>query len=335
MNKKILSKTIKVGDYMLLKDSKGMLFSTEFLLTIILFILIIGIVANLIDASNEKILNSVQTNNLESLTYKVADNLISSPGSPENWEKLSNFNNVIPGLAIQNENKEVLINTISFKKINALKSSYNIVISKNIFNKEIKSSIAIYPLNKKIKPIITGDEINSGNSPYIVVANRTIKCDFLSELAILSINSNDNLKNNLCNHDIANKSSHENTKDYIWTCKEFKIYKKDIEHNDYYLILDDESVNIGGCWILDNTKTISNTETPANNIKTNLNSYFTRSLENNTELIFYIHCKIPYNNKNKFNCVLVAIPKEMDIEDLSYSYFTPQICEFILKTSYQ
>ena len=103
---------------MLLKDPKGMLFSTEFLLTIILFLLIIGIVANLIDKTDEKILNSLQTNNLESLTSKVVDNLISSPGSPESWEKLSSFNNVIPGLSIQNKNKETIINTISFKKIN-------------------------------------------------------------------------------------------------------------------------------------------------------------------------------------------------------------------------
>ena len=317
---------------MLLKDQKGMLFSTEFLLTIILFILIMGIVANLIDKSDEKILNSIKTNNLESFSSKVADNLISSPGSPENWEKLSNFNNVIPGLSIQNENKETIINTISFKKINALKSNYNTLISENIFNKEIKSSIAIYPLNWKINPIIIGDEINNKESSNIFTVNRTVKCDFLSELIILSLSNENNQNNNLCNHNPINNLSHVNTSEYKWICNEFKIKKGDIEYNDYYLILDDESAKINGYWILDNTKKVSNIEIPANTIKTDLNSYFKENLENNNELIFYLHCKIPSNNK--FNCVLVAIPKKMEVEDLNFAYFTFQTCNFVLKTSY-
>ena len=319
---------------MLLKDPKGMLFSTEFLLTIILFVLIMGIVANLIDNSNEKILSSIEINNLESLTSKVADNLISSPGSPENWEKLSSFNNVVPGLSIQNENKETIINTISFKKINALKSNYNTLINENIFNNEIKSSIAIYPLNNKVKPIIIGDEIKNEEKSNIFTVNRTVKCDFLSELAILSLSSENNQNDNLCNHNPINNLSHVNTQEYNWICNEFKIKKKDIEYHNYYLILDDESAKINGHWVLDNTKKISNVEIPANTIKTDLNSYFKENLEEDNELIFYLHCKIPSNNK--FNCVLVAIPKEneMEIEDLNFAYFTFQTCNFVLKTSY-
>jgi len=317
---------------MLLKDPKGMLFSTEFLLTIILFILIIGIVANLIDKSDEKILNSIKTNNLESFSSKVADNLISSPGSPENWEKLSSFNNVIPGLSIQNENKETIINTISFKKINALKSNYNTLISENVFNNEIKSSIAIYPLDEKVKPIIIGDEINNEESSNIFTVNRTVKCDFLSELAILSVNSENNRNNNLCNHNPINNLSHVNTTEYNWICNEFKIKKEDIEYNDYYLILNDESGKINGYWILDNNKKISNAEIPVNNIKTDLNSYFKESLEDDSELIFYLHCKIPSNNK--FKCVLVAIPHEIEVKDLNFEYFVSQTCNFVLKTSH-
>jgi hypothetical protein len=322
---------------MILEDSKGMLFSTEFLLTIILFILIIGIVANLMDMSDEKILNSMKTNNLESLTSKVADNLISNPGSPENWEKLSNFNNVIPGLSIQNENKETLINTISFKKIQCLKSNYNTLVSKNIFNNEIKSSIAIYPLNKEIAPIIIGDEINYNENSHVFVAKRRVMCDFLSELAIFSINSGNIRENSqnkiLCNHNIINNLNHMNTQEYYWICKEFKVKKNDLGYNDYYLIFDGESVNIGGFWILDNIKTKSSVENPVNNIKTDLNSYFNDNLKDDNELIFYLHFKIPSNNK-KFHSALVAIPKEMKINDLNYAYFQPQTCEFVLKTFY-
>jgi len=323
---------------MLLKDSKGMLFSAEFLLTLVLFVVIIGIVANLMDNSNEKILNSIKINNLESFTSKTADTLISNPGSPENWEKLSNLNNVIPGLAIQNENKETIINTISFKKISALKSNYNILIGKNLFNNEIKSSIAIHPLNKKISPIIIGDEINNRESSNVFTANRTVKCDFYSDLAIVSISSEDVRENSsnsyLCNHNPINNLSHVNTGGCQWICKEFKIKKRDLDYHDYYLIFEDESVNTGRLWVLDNTKTISNTEVPVSSSKTDLNSYFKESLENNNELIFYLHGNFPSNNNNKFNCVLVAIPKEMNIDDLNYVYFVPQICEFILKTAH-
>jgi len=318
------------------KDSKGMLFSTEFLLTLILFVIIIGIVANLMDNSNEKILNSIKINNLESYTSKVADNLITSPGSPENWETIPSFNNVIAGLSIKNENKETVINTISYKKISSLKSNYNILIGKNIFNNEIKSSIAIYPLNKDLKPVIMGDEINYNNNSNVFVVNRTVICDFFSNLAILSLNSakiDENFfQKHMCNHNTIDTISHGNSKGYYWVCKEFTVKKRDLEFNDYYLIFDEESVKIGGFWILDHTKSKSSIEYPVNNIKTDLNSYFFENLENETELIFYLHYKIP-SNKN-LNSVLVAIPKKMEIEDLNYGYFVPQTCEFVLKTFY-
>jgi len=321
---------------MLFKDSKGMMFSTEFLLTIVLFVVIIGIVANLMGYSDEKILNSIKTNNLESLTSKVADNLISSPGSPENWEESSNFNYVIAGLSIQNENKEIIINTISYKKINSLKTNYDTLISENIFNNEIKSSIAIYPLNEKIDPIILGDEIDYNENSNVFVANRTVKCDFLSRLALLTVNNENinenNQSKNLCNHDTIDKLNHTSTSEYYWICKEFKVKKSDLEYNNYYLILDEESTKIGGFWILDNTKTKSDVENPVNSIKNDLNSYLQANLENESELIFYLHLKIPSNKK--INLCLVAIPKEMEIDDLDYAYFVPQTCEFVLKTFY-
>ncbi|MCL2115010.1 MAG: hypothetical protein FWH29_02180 [Methanobrevibacter sp.] len=322
---------------MLLKESKGMLFSTEFLLTIILLVLIIGIIANLMDRTDEKILNSMKTNNLESYSSKVADSLINSPGSPENWEKLSSFNNVIPGLSLQNENKETILNTISFKKIKILTSNYDTLITKNIFNNEIKSSIAIYPFNTEIEPIIIGEEINNQEHSTVFIVNRTVKCDFLSELAIISFNNenyNEDYLNSLCNHDSLNNFSHESTENYLWICNEFKVKRKDLDYNDYYLIFDEESINIGGLWILDNTKRISTAENHINNVKIDLNSYLEENLENNSELIFYLHCKVPSNNKNKLNYVLVAIPKEMEVDNLNFPYFISQTCQFILKTTY-
>ena len=346
---------------MFLADSKGFVFSTDLLLTLFLIILIIGIVANIIDSSNEKIINPLEVAELERISSEAVDVLINNPGTPNNWEELSDFSGVRPGLAIQNENEESLINTISFKKIKTLENSeYDNLISSKIFNNRIKSSIAIYPINPNLNPIIVGDEINSssGNISNIVVINRTVKCDYYSDLAIVSIFNKDIFsvlnKNNIinglkgynnfnekdsenifCNHEtIDNRIHHSNSGNYEWICKEFTVSKQDLDKNNYYLIFNDESVNNDNYYILDNVENILNNEENINNEKINLNSYFENSLTNKNSITFYLHCKINKNKFDDFNCVLVNVPKEIDVNNLNIDYFTEQDCDFIMKTSY-
>ena len=65
------------------KDQCGLLYSTELLLSIILLIFIIGIIANLSDGLNEKLLSEEEFLPLESIAVETSTYLLNNPGNPE------------------------------------------------------------------------------------------------------------------------------------------------------------------------------------------------------------------------------------------------------------
>ena len=70
----------------LIKDQYGLLYSSELLLSIILLIFIIGIVANLSDGLNERVLSEEELSSLETIAIESSDYFLNNPGTPENWE---------------------------------------------------------------------------------------------------------------------------------------------------------------------------------------------------------------------------------------------------------
>ena len=342
---------------LLYKDCKGMIFSTDLLLTLLLLVLVFGIVANIIDSSNERIINPLEMAELERLSNEVVDNLINNPGTPFHWEELFNFARVIPGLAIENNDSEAIINTVSFKKIKIIENDYNDLIDEKMFNGEIKSSIGLYPINCNIDSFVIGDDILINDNIFslnpnisnIVAVNRMVKCDFYRDLAIVSVddgqlseisqfsdNSSVLEKNgNICNHETINNLKHFDNGTYRWVCKEFKITRNNFEKNDYYLFFSDNSVNNGNYWILDDIISISTYENSINSEKISLNNYLNDVFKNNSSMIFYLHYKINKNKFNDFNGVLVGIPKNTDINSLNIDYFREQDCNLIMRTYYK
>lgn len=71
----------------LIKDQFGLLYSSELLLSIIVLIFIIGVVANLSDGLNERILSEEEFSSLETIALESSDYLLNNPGNPENWEE--------------------------------------------------------------------------------------------------------------------------------------------------------------------------------------------------------------------------------------------------------
>jgi len=342
------------------KDCKGMVFSTDLLLVLFLFIIVLGIIANIIDSSNDKIINPLEVAELERLSGEVVDSLINNPGTPNHWEELYSFDGVMPGLAIENNVGGTIINTVSFKKMKILENGwYEELIGKKMFNKEIKSSIGLYPINCNINPLVIGDSIlidndislKNPNISNIVVVNRTVKCDFYHHLAIVSVfNGNkigetgmeyssgngSSLSNNrkLCNHEIIASLNHSDSENYKWICKEFKITKKDFEKKDYYLFFSDESMNNNNHWILDDLRSVSTSQNPINREKISLNDNFSNVFENKSSMIFYIHFKINKNKLNDFDAVLVGIPEDIEKDGLNIDYFKEQDCYFVMRTCY-
>ena len=162
-----------MGD--IIKDQYGLLYSSELLLSIIVLIFMIGIIANLSDGLNEKMLTEEELSSLEAIAIESSDYLLNNPGNPENWEEdveLDNgivSKNIIPGLAIKNKNVEngeffdesasdemIMSNAISYNKLIKIKNNYDSLVDRNLFNDSVHSSMAIYPLNSKIRPIEMG-----------------------------------------------------------------------------------------------------------------------------------------------------------------------------------
>ena len=352
----------------LIKDQYGLLYSSELLLSIILLVFIIGVVANLSDGLNEKILSEEELSSLENIAIESSDYLLSNPGNPENWEEDERLNNgivskkIIPGLAIKNKNVEngefysesssdemIMSNAISYNKLIKIKNNYDSLVNENLFNDSVKSSMAIYPLNSEIRPIKMGTDFDyeddNVNDNDIVTVNRTVKCDFYSRFAVYNFNDlelfGENYDDGLCNHDSnPNLTNHENDERSLWLCKNFRVYKESLEEYEYYLISDESVKNSGTYWILESLNRTSENKEMLNQEVIDLNPFLLEDLENSSDEIYSIHFNVPKNRINDFKTALVAIPKNMtDVlisnDELNYDYFRVQDVNFILKIGYK
>lgn len=347
------------------KDNKGQIFSTDLLIGIILLIFIIGTIANITEKSHEKLIDKVALTNLEEQSIEAMDYLIKNPGNPEDWENNIELNNgivnndIIPGLAIKNKNikngqfedesnspYKITINTISYEKIIKIQTFYKKLIDENLFNNSLKSSIAIYPVNSKIQPIICGDNLDNEDS-NVVNVERLVKCNFLRNLVIydfndLELQGRNYTRDNFCNHDnIVGIGNHSNNQKSIWLCKNFRIYKNSLEDYNYYLISSDSINNFNCYWLIENLNKTTDRSEKLNKEIIDLNPLFEEDLKNTYETIYSIHFKIPKTNANEFNSCLVAIPNNLTENEiinentLKYDYFKNQDVRISLKTSYK
>ena len=353
----------------LIKDQYVLLYSSELLLSIILLIFIIGVVANLSDGLNEKILSEEEISSLEAIAIESSDYLLNNPGNPENWEDdegLKNgivSKNIIPGLAIKNKNVEngeffdesasdemIMSNAISYNKLIKIKNNYDSLVDRNLFNDSVISSMAIYPLNSEIRPIEMGydfdDENDNVNDNNIVTVNRTVKCDFYSNFVVYNFNDfelfgDDYNKDMFCNHATnPNLTNHSNDGRTLWLCKSFRVYKESLDEYNYYLISDESVKDTGTYWILESINRTSENEKILIQEVIDLNPLLMEYLENSSDEIYSIHFNVPKNRANDFKTVLVAIPKNMtDVlisnDGLNYDYFRVQDVNFVLKAGYR
>jgi len=346
----------------LFKDNNGQLYYIELLLSIILLLFIIGVIANVNDNMNEKIMDKEELSALEDISIESADYLLNNPGNPDDWEEDEGLNNgivsrnIIPGLAIKNkavengffkdestESEEVIINTISYMKLMKLKNNYDDLINRNLFNSSLKSSISIYPLNSNLDTISMGDALDGEEN---VAVNRTVRCDYLSNLVIYRFNDlelfgEDYRKNETCNHDTnPNLGNHSNDRRSLWLCKSFRIYRSSLENYNYYLISDSSIRHSNSYYILESLNRGHDDMERLDDEAIYLNEFFIEDLENSSNEIYYIHFKVDKDKTEDFKTVLVAIPKNMSEEiaskdQLKYEYFNGEEVNFILRTSYK
>lgn len=344
-------------------DKYGLLYSTELLLSIIVLVFIIGIVANLSDEVNEKILSEEELSSLENIAIESCDYLLNNPGNPENWEEDEGLNNgivshnIIPGLAVKKKKVEngefysesesdemIMSNSISYNKLIKVKNNYEEFIDRNLLNGSYQSTMAIYPLNDKIGPLVMGNLDDNVNDNDIAVVNRTVKCDYYSSFVVYDFNdfelSGDDYDDEICNHDTnPNLTNHTDDGRSLWLCKNFRIYKKSLEDYNYYLISDESIKSSNSYWILESLNRTNDNGQRLDQEIIDLNSFFNNDLENSSEDIYSIHFNVDKNHINDFKTVLVAIPKNMtnnliSNDQLKYDYFKVQDVNFVMKISY-
>ena len=86
-----------------------------------------------------------------------------------------------PGLAIVNEEGEVIPNSVSYAKLLAMGSDYNKFVTKTLFNSKIKTSIELIPKESSISSVKIGNDESSNN---IHSVNRMVKCDFFKKYVL-------------------------------------------------------------------------------------------------------------------------------------------------------
>lgn len=282
-------------------DNKGII-SSEVIIILILILLILGIIVNFTERTENELTEVVSSENNEKIAIEFCDNLINTPGSPNNWNTLKHKNNAIAGLAIIDENNHTIPNSVSYEKFMALKENYKKLMDNNHF----KSSITLKPLTGSIPEITIGDNLKNP-----VTVNRIISCDFFKKYVVNSFE--DNMK---CNdHHLTPHS-----------CNHFKVFKSWLKKTDYYILFEKNSYK-DTYYKIDSTK-IPGFSKVAESDKIYLNPKIEEKLLLDKEGIIFIHI-----NKLNPKAVLIGIPKDFDKEKLNYDYFVKTECNFMVQTS--
>ena len=236
----------------------------------------------------------------------MCDSLINDPGVPQNWE---NFKASRVGLAIINENDNVIPNSVSYFKLVELGRDYDRLVTDKIFNNKFYSSMELIPYETSISSVKIGHELKGNN---IHSVNRVVKCDFYKMFVV-----KDFLNDGKCNH---------NHRQDEYSCNYFKLFEKNLRNSDYYLLFDESEKN-NVKYSIDTTHFKDYDGKTASKTVIHLNDELSSLFEvNDTSSVVFIHL-----DKKDAKAVLVSVPKDFDKSKLKYDYFTTQSCEFILK----
>lgn len=283
-------------------DSKGNV-TLEILVVGIIIIAILGLITYTTQIAEEKISKNTENENIENIISQTCDYLINNPGVPINWE---DYKSKRVGLAIVNTDENIIPNSVSYAKFLELGRDYERLVTKQLFDTKLHSSMELIPQDTSISSVKIGENAEADN---IYSVSRLVKCDFFKKFVII-----DFLNEGKCNH---------NHEDY--SCGYFKIFKKNLDKMDYYLIFD-ESEKYNVKWSLDTTLHKTNSQKMVSDTKICLNNEIANSFSDESSSIIFVHL-----NKKNTKAVLVGVYKDFDKEKLSYPYFKTQTCEFVIK----
>lgn len=287
-------------------DNRGNM-AIEIAIVLMITLMITGIVLNASELMTSKAVKSQETQNTEMMIAEMVDNLVNNPGTPDNWEE---YGKGTPGLAIINEEGDVIPNSVSYSKFMALKNNYKKLVDDKLFNSKVKTSLELIPQESSISSVKIGDVNENGNVHSV---NRLVKCDFFKKFVI-----KDFQYGGKCNH--KHSQSHH-------SCNYFKVFKGNLRSSNYYLLIDSKQKDDLE-YIIDTTRVVKGRywENPGSD-KIYLNDKI--NFYDDTSAVVFIHF-----NKPNVKAVLVSVPKNFNMHNLNYDYFRTNDCNLILKAWY-
>lgn len=288
---------------MRMMDNRGNVVA-EIAVVLIITLMIAGIVLNASEIMTSKAITATEVENTEILISEVVDNLINNPGTPKNWEK---YDKGTPGLAIINEEGEIIPNSVSFTKFIALKNNYKKLVDKKLFESKIKTSLELIPQDSRISSVKIGNNNEKGD---IFTVNRLVKCDFYKKFVVKDFQYGGE-----CNHN-HDQDSH--------SCNFFKTFKGNMRTSNYYLLIDsNEKKDLK--YMIDTTRVVKERywEAPESD-----EIYLNDKIDfyDDSGAVVFIHF-----NKPKVKASLVCVPKNFKMYGLNYDYFRTNNCNLILK----
>lgn len=274
---------------------------------LIIILMIFGVILTSVENTTEKVIRTQEVNNMEKLASEVVDNLINNPGVPDNWNE---YGSGTPGLAIINDDGQIIPNSVSYTKLIALGNDYDKLISENTFTSKIKSSLELEPQESSISSVKIGD---FGDSENIFSITRLVKCDFYKSYVIKDFQIPGK-----CN------KHHSQTEN---SCNPFKIFPGNLKKSDYYLLIDPtQKYDIS--YMIATTRVVKD-------------QYWQESLSD----VIYLNDKIEFYDddsavvfvhldKPNARAVLVSVPKNFDKNFLEYDYFRTNECRLTFNAWY-
>ena len=312
-------------------DVRGQAFSIDVLLAIVVVAVIIGVSANAMDLVSYKIQDYSSEHSLERVTGDTADILIKTSGSPEDWEKCD-CDGVTPGLAEVNaETCSTMPNTLSMGKISKLSSNYENLM-KNILPNGTDSSMALYPMDPSLPPVVIHNKSNMGASEVAVV-NRTVLCDYMCMTVFVNINCRDPSGNvkagrgwEICPQE--HEKPDLETGKPGWICRHFTVRSQDLNFTDFYVL--STASPAGSGWILDSPDNMSFNKQSFTSGPVNVNDRISELLGNDTKAFLWFHVDTG-GNPRPFDAYVLAVPKGTPSSKVDAAYLKPQPAFFILK----
>jgi len=315
-------------------DQKGFVFSIDAFISLLIIVLILGISVDAMEIAGNKIQDFSLEQSYERIIGNMGDVLVTTSGSPENWEKMKSFGGVTPGL-MDNNNHTPGVNKLSMMKINCLKSHPELI--DKIIPKGFDCSIIIYPSDPAI-PTISLINGTHNHASEVYVVNRTVVYSYDSYVTYSSIKMENYVGKNSsdynCPHLLLSDHPHQPPDFKIskpgWICAEFKVNLGEFNDTDFYLLTDPPVlIDKQALWIIDKADNITENTERFTNQPIDIKSRIKGLLVDHGVMVLHIYTS--GDNNKLFNVYLVGVPTDTPINNVKVNFMGFKQGYFILK----